>query len=175
LRPIDGSKAIEVADVEPGVWGERLDLLTVIRALESLDQPSRVALIGCSRYVRQGIEHGLEEWQDNAWRWEWFGQMIPVRDADLWQRMDRILKIHQVECGQRRFDGPHNSMPEPHRGTKKTIKKWAGRIAGGDWVKYYAPALAAWCGLWIETASRFWHSGVRMIAGSHSSFLIHRS
>jgi ribonuclease HI len=177
LRPVDGSQTIEVADIEPNIWGERLDLLTVIRALESLDQPSRVAVVGCTRYVRQGIEHGLDEWRDNDWRWEWFGQMIPVRDADLWQRMDRILHIHKVECGQRRFDAAHTSLASPHLGgtCTKTIEKWAGRIAGGNWVKYTAPALVALCGLWMETASRFWHMGVRMIAEHSSSFLIHRS
>ena len=109
---------IAAADVEPDVWGERLDLLTVVRALESLDQPSRVTLVGCTRYVEQGIIYGLAEWKESGWRWEWFGQMVPVRDADLWQRMDRILQFHRVDCGQRRFrrpswrlDGPHWNMP----------------------------------------------------------------
>ena len=58
LRPDDGSGAVEVADVEPDIWGERLDLLTVVRALESLDQPSRGdadrlhPLRGAGNYVR---------------------------------------------------------------------------------------------------------------------------
>ena len=113
LRPVDGSTEVEVADVEPDIWGERLDLLTVVRALESLDQPSRVTLIGCTRYVEQGILYGLAEWRENGWRWEYFGQMAPVRDADLWQRMDRILQFHRVDCGQRRFDAGHACWPAP--------------------------------------------------------------
>ncbi len=175
LRPIDGSQAIEVTDVEPDVWGERLDLLTVIRALESLDQPSKITLVGCTRYVRHGIEFGLSEWRENDWRWEWFGQMVAVRDADLWQRMDQILKIHQVECGQRRFDSRHSSVPGPHHDGAVSIEKWADRLVGGKWVKYSVSMLAIWCGLWMGTATRFWHSSVRMVAGHSSSFTVHRS
>ena len=158
LRPTDGSntKTIEIADVEPDIWGERLDLLTVIRALESLDQPSRVTLIGCSRYVRQGIQFGLAEWRDNQWRWELFGQMVPVRDADLWQRMDQILEFHQVECGQRRFDARHASLTGPHGDGGHTAKNWVDRLAGGDWVKYYAPVVANLCVACMETVSWFW-------------------
>ena len=129
------------ADVEPDVWGERLDLLTVVRALESLDQPSRVTLVGCTRYVEQGIQYGLAEWRDNGWRWEYFGQMVPVRDADLWQRMDQILQFHRVECGQRRFDAGHNRLARPPLESGQELGgNWVDRIAGSNWLKYCAPA-----------------------------------
>ena len=160
LRPIDGATVVEVADVEPDIWGERLDLLTVIRALESLDQPSRITLIGCTRYVRHGIRYGLAEWRDNQWRWECFGQMVPVRDADLWQRMDRTLQFHRVECRQCRFDARHTSLAGPHRDGVQTVGKWADRFVGGDWIKYYVPVLISWCGAWMETVSRFWQKTI---------------
>ena len=132
LRPVDGSAEIAVADVEPDVWGERLDLLTIVRALESLDQPSRVTLIGCTRYVEQGIQYGLAEWKENGWRWEWFGQMVPVRDTDLWQRMDRAMRFHQVDCGQRRFDCRQNLLQGPHWNLEPTRGKAAlDSLAGG--------------------------------------------
>ena len=54
LQPVDGSAEIMATDVEPDVWGERLDLLTVVRALESLDQPSRVTVVGCIALRRTG-------------------------------------------------------------------------------------------------------------------------
>ena len=163
LRPADGSAAFEVADVEPDVWGERLDLLTVVRALESLDRPSRVTLIGCTRYVEQGILYGVSEWRDNQWRWEYFGQMVPVRDSDLWRRMDQVLQFHQVECGQRRIDSGHSALSGPHWGMVKNPANWVDRIASGNWVKYCAPAFATWCGVWMEIATRVWQkvTGVR--------------
>ncbi|NQU20621.1 MAG: hypothetical protein HQ567_05010 [Candidatus Nealsonbacteria bacterium] len=108
----DGTVEHEAADVEPEVRGERLDLLTVVRALESLDEPAQVTLVGCSPYVRQGLRYGLPEWRDNGWRWEYFGQMVPVRNGDLWQRFDRVLRFHQIQCRYRRIDCPHVSAPK---------------------------------------------------------------
>ena len=114
LRTPDGREHLEVADVEPEARGERLELLTVVRALETLDQPSQVTLVGCSQYVRNGMRYGLPEWRSNGWRWEFFGQMLPVKSGDLWQRLDRALRFHRVECRQRRVDAPHPSATGPH-------------------------------------------------------------
>jgi ribonuclease HI len=147
LQPLDGSSQIEAADIEPDLWGERLDLLTVVRALESLDQPSWVTLVGCTRYVEQGVLYGLTEWKENGWRWECFGRMVPVRDIDLWQRMDRILQIHRVDCGQRRLDASHDGVDGPHWDSRHKTRRWNGGRAGGKWVKYGVLALAACCGL----------------------------
>jgi ribonuclease HI len=165
LRPLDGSAEVEVADVEPDVWGERLDLLTVVRALESLDQPSWVTLVGCTRYVEQGIAYGIAEWKESGWRWECFGQMTPVRDIDLWQRMDRILQYHRVDCGRRRFDAGHGQLDGPHWGMAAKGKELIGGLAGDRWVKYSALATAALHALrtkaasWLQGGSRA-HEGV---------------
>ena len=101
LRRPDGSKRFEAADVEPAVEGERLALLTVVRALESLDEPSRVTLVGCSQSIRRGVLYGLPEWRSNGWRWEFYGQMVPVKNGDLWQRLDSALEFHHLDYGQR--------------------------------------------------------------------------
>ena len=143
LQPVDGSDGVEVSDVEPDTRGERLELLTVVRALESLDQPSRVTLLGCCRYVEQGIMYGVAEWKENDWRWECFGQMTPVRDTDLWQRMDRLLQIHQVDCRRRRFDAEHELLSGPHWDLQKTAKGRLGGIREIVWVKCHA-RLNAW-------------------------------
>jgi ribonuclease HI len=163
LRPLDGSSEIEAADVEPGVWGERLDLLTVVRALESLDQPSWVTLIGCTRYVEQGVLFGLAEWKEADWRWECFGRMVPVRDIDLWQRMDRILQIHRVDCGQRRFDAAHATIEGPHWDVTNKGKRLAGGFVGDKWVKCCVLAVAACCGLRTTVAS--WMRGQGAVIG----------
>lgn len=175
LRPADGSTPVEVADVEPDIWGERLDLLTVVRALESLDQPSKVTVIGCTRYVEQGIQFGLAEWRDADWRWEYFGQMVPVRDADLWQRMDRVLQFHQVSCGQRRFDAGHEELAGPHWDAIKSGVEWVDRIAGENWLKCSVPVLTAWFVALMEIASRCSLVSARLVGGCFSSFLLHRS
>jgi len=107
LRHADGSQRLTAEDVEPGVCGERLELLTIVRGLEALDQPSRVTLMTSSSYVREGIRRGVVEWRKNGWRWERFGQMVPVKNLDLWQRVDRAMQFHQVDCRTYRIDPPH--------------------------------------------------------------------
>lgn len=144
LRQTDGTVVAEAADVEPGVWGDRLDLLTVVRALEALDEPSRVTLTGCTRYVEQGIQYGLVEWRENDWRWEFFGQMVPVRDVDLWQRMDRILKIHRVDCLRRRIDAGHPVARGTHWDRSPQRQRLAEAASTGG-VKYQVQAFAAAC------------------------------
>lgn len=103
LRSLDGSERLVVRDFEPDVRGERLELLTVVRGLEALDQPSRVTVVTPSLYVRRGIEQGISEWRSNGWRWEFFGEMVPVRDSDLWRRLDRAMRFHQLTCRPARF------------------------------------------------------------------------
>jgi ribonuclease HI len=115
LHATDGSPEFEASDVEPGVFGERLELLTIVRALESLDQPSRVTLAGCSESLRNGVRYGLGEWSANGWQWECFGQMVPVKNSDLWQRLERALRFHEVECRTRRIDAAHEPAG-PHQG-----------------------------------------------------------
>ena len=113
LQATEGSNQVEVADAEPDIRGERLSLLTVVRALESLDQPSHVTLMTSDPYVRQGIRFGLSEWRSNGWQWEFFGQMVPIKHSDLWQRMDRALRFHRMEFGCWRIDRAHGPEQSP--------------------------------------------------------------
>ncbi len=109
LQAVDGSDQFEAYDDEPDVGGERLELLAVVRGLEALPQPARVTLVTPSRYVNRGIAQGLPEWRHNDWQWEHFGEMVPVKNRDLWQRVDRALDFHQVQCRSWRFDLPHGA------------------------------------------------------------------
>jgi ribonuclease HI len=119
----DGLEKLEASDIEPEARGERLDLLTVVRALEALDQPSRVTLVGCSLYVRRGMQYGLEEWRGNGWRWEFFGQMVPVKNGDLWQRMERALRFHRVDCRSEWYDPPDQAIADPMR-RRRASRSW---------------------------------------------------
>lgn len=107
LEEIGTSNRFEEADEEPGVQGERLQLLAVVRGLEALDQPSRVTLVTPSKHVGRGIRRSLTQWRDNDWQWERFGAMTPVKDHDLWKRIDHAMQIHQINCRVWQFDPPH--------------------------------------------------------------------
>jgi ribonuclease HI len=98
LHVVGGDVELDITDVEPEARGERLELLTVVRGLEALDQPSQVNVVTASRYVRNGIELGLPQWRAKGWKWESFGRLERVKHADLWQRLDRAATIHEVRC-----------------------------------------------------------------------------
>ena len=119
LQAADGSATLEAEDQEPEVGGERLELLAVIRGLEALDKPSRVTLFTPSKYVSRGIAYGLEEWRRNDWTWECFGEMVPVKNRDLWQRLDRALNYHAIEFRVQRVDEAHagGDVPKPAHGS----------------------------------------------------------
>jgi len=106
LQNVETERRFSVTDTEPTDCGERLELLAVVRGLEALDGPARVTLVTKSRYVSRGIKSGLAEWRLNDWNWERFGRMVPVRDHDLWQRVDRAQRFHQVNCQAWQFDLP---------------------------------------------------------------------
>jgi ribonuclease HI len=116
LQAADGSATFEVADSEPGTTGERLELLAVVRGLEALDQPSQVTLFTPSKYVNRGIAYGIDDWRTNDWTWERFGEFVPVKNCDLWQRVDHALAFHRIEFRGWRFDTAHS----PQRGATRS-------------------------------------------------------
>jgi len=98
LQEVGGDERLSAADSENDTRRGRLELLAVVRGLEAIDRPSRVTLLTRSRYVSRALRRGLTHWREHQWRWERFGQLVPIRDHDLWQRVDRALGYHTVEC-----------------------------------------------------------------------------
>lgn len=130
LQSVGAEENFSAADTEHETRASRLELLAVVRGLEALDQPSRVTLLTRSRYVRRGIRRELNHWRDRRWRWERFGKLVPIRDHDLWQRIDRALQYHQVECCAWSNDHVH-SLP---RGAKdRACRAGKSGSVGGGW------------------------------------------
>lgn len=98
LERIDAAERLEAADGERGQPRERLALLAVVRGLEAIEQPSQVTLVTTSRYVARGLRYGLAEWRETGYIWEHFGVQKPIRNADLWQRIDGAMQFHVVAC-----------------------------------------------------------------------------
>jgi ribonuclease HI len=111
LHDVETSRRMVISDSESTMCGERLELLAVVRGLEALDGPARVTLVTRSRYVSRGIRFGITEWRANEWVWERFGRVVPVKDHDLWQRIDRALLFHRVECQSWQFEAPATEEP----------------------------------------------------------------
>ncbi len=71
----------------------RMELTAAIQALESLKRPSVVELYTDSTYVKDGITSWISRWKSNGWR---TSAKKPVKNADLWQRLDEALSRHQI-------------------------------------------------------------------------------
>jgi ribonuclease HI len=70
-----------------------MELMAAISALEALKRPAVVDLTTDSQYVRQGIMSWIHNWKKNGWR---TSDKKPVKNVDLWQRLDAALKQHDV-------------------------------------------------------------------------------
>ena len=112
LEDLVSGERVEATDQESGCAPDRSALVAVLRGLEALEQPSRVTLVTTSRYVTRGLQYGLSEWRDNDYSWEHFGAVQPIRNADLWKRIDRALAYHQVQCRWMAQEGGADSQDE---------------------------------------------------------------
>jgi ribonuclease HI len=72
----------------------RMELMAPIRALESLKRPSVVHMYTDSTYVRNGITQWMANWKRNGWQTT---AKQPVKNADLWQRLEDAADRHEVE------------------------------------------------------------------------------
>jgi ribonuclease HI len=111
LQSVGGDVKLSADDSELNSRSSRLELLAVVRGLEAIDRPARVTLLTGSRYVGRGIRRQLSQWREDNWQWERFGEFVPIRDKDLWQRVDHALQYHQVECRECKADDRANMSP----------------------------------------------------------------
>ena len=71
----------------------RMELMAAISALEALKRPCRVDLHTDSQYLRDGVTTYLARWKQNGWR---TADKKPVKNIDLWQRLDAAIRQHQI-------------------------------------------------------------------------------
>ncbi|MGV3344827.1 ribonuclease HI [Enterobacteriaceae bacterium LUAb1] len=71
----------------------RMELMAAIVALEALTQPCEVVVNTDSQYVRQGITAWIHNWKKRGWR---TAGNNPVKNVDLWQRLDHALASHHI-------------------------------------------------------------------------------
>ncbi len=98
-----------LAGGDPQTTNNRMELLAAIVALESLTRACEVHLITDSQYVRHGIEKWLAGWRANGWR---TAARQPVKNRDLWERLDAAAARHRVRWAWVRG---HSGHPENER------------------------------------------------------------
>ncbi|MEQ1667573.1 MAG: ribonuclease HI [Sulfuriferula sp.] len=89
-----GEHVKEIYGGEALTTNNRMELMAVIEALQSLKQRSYVAVYADSQYVLKGINEWLVNWKKRNWR---TSDNKPVKNVDLWQRLDTLASQHEVE------------------------------------------------------------------------------
>lgn len=83
----------ELQGGEAQTTNNRMELTAAIMALEALNRPATVEIHTDSQYVKDGISKWIHGWKRNGWK---TSDKKPVKNAELWQRLDQALARHQV-------------------------------------------------------------------------------
>jgi ribonuclease HI len=89
-----GEHAKELWGGEPDTTNNRMEMTAVIEALASLKRTCDIVLHTDSEYVKNGITTWIHGWKTRGWK---TAARQPVKNADLWQRMDALSQLHQIE------------------------------------------------------------------------------
>jgi ribonuclease HI len=89
-----GENEREIKGGEPLTTNNRMELMAAIAALEALKRPSKVRLHTDSNYLREGITRWVHQWKKRGWR---TADGKPVKNVDLWQRLETAAAPHEVE------------------------------------------------------------------------------
>ena len=88
-----GAHEKEMHGGEALTTNNRMELMAVIQALEALKRPVPVRVVTDSQYLRQGVTQWMPRWKRNGWL---TAAKAPVKNVDLWQRLDAALKTHEI-------------------------------------------------------------------------------
>ncbi len=83
----------ELSGYEPDTTNNRMEMTAAIMALEALRRPCRVRLYSDSQYLRDGITKWIHGWKRRDWR---TADKKPVKNVDLWQRLEAAAARHEV-------------------------------------------------------------------------------
>src|SRR5258707_14446322 len=83
----------EIFGFEPLTTNNRMELMAAIAALEALKRPCTVRIHTDSQYMRDGIMRYIHAWKKNGWK---TADKKPVKNIDLWQRLEAAIKPHAV-------------------------------------------------------------------------------
>ena len=78
---------------EADTTNNRMELLAAINALEALERPSSITIVTDSAYVKNGVTGWIHGWKRNGWK---TSSRKPVKNVDLWQRLDEAQARHDV-------------------------------------------------------------------------------
>ena len=99
----------EISGGESETTNNRMEMMAVIASLESLKRPCKILLHTDSTYVMKGMTEWLESWKARNWK---TAAKKPVKNVDLWQRMEAAIARHAVDW---KWVKGHSGVPENER------------------------------------------------------------
>jgi ribonuclease HI len=124
-HPGSGAEKVDNGGEKP-TTNNRMELMAVIRGLEALGKPTRVELYSDSQYVLNGLREWMAAWKKRGWK---TASKQPVKNQDLWMRLDELMAVHTLSFHWVRG---HNDHPENERADRLAVaaRDEAGRVAG---------------------------------------------
>ena len=96
LQAKDGGEVVKERELnggEPETTNNRMELMAAITALETLERASSLTVVTDSAYVKDGVTKWIHGWKRNGWK---TAAKKPVKNAELWQRLDAAQARHDV-------------------------------------------------------------------------------
>jgi ribonuclease HI len=118
-----GDEEKELFGGEPGTTNNRMELTAVIEALSALTRPCEVVIHTDSQYVQKGITEWIHGWKAKGWK---TAAKEPVKNADLWRRLDALAAKHDVDWrwvkGHAGHEGNERADELANRGVEVALK-----------------------------------------------------
>lgn len=105
----------ELSGGERLTTNNRMEMMAAISAIEALKKPSRIDLWTDSTYLRDGITKWIHAWRKRGWK---TADRKPVKNQDLWERLDAAIRPHDVEIHWVRGHAGH---PENERADRLAV------------------------------------------------------
>ena len=115
----------EITGGEPQTTNNRMELMAVIKALASLDEPSTVRVVTDSQYVAKGMKSWIHGWRRKGWK---TASGAPVKNRDLWEELDRLASPHRMSW---EWVKGHDGHPENERADTLAREAIADVLDGG--------------------------------------------
>ena len=96
LRCVKTGKELERSDGEAESTNNKMELTAVIRGLEALKEDCEVTLFADSSYVLQGMNSWMAGWKSRGWQRKDGKRMVPVKNVELWKRLDELMRRHKI-------------------------------------------------------------------------------
>jgi ribonuclease HI len=127
LRHPQSGKELERFGAEAQTTNNRMELTAVIEGLSTLSRPSTVELFTDSVYVGKGLSEWMANWKRNGWKRREGGRMAPVKNEDLWRKLDELTQTHRV-----RFThvAGHSGHPENERCDQLAVAAYQHLLTG---------------------------------------------